>query len=560
MEFNPGQPDPPVEEGMLRVLHVVPGVGPYQTIQEAINEASPGTVILIASALYTQPIVINKPGLVLEARDSNPEVQLTCAYGPIVTVSLSEGETCAIRGIKLIHTAASAKRIEPKGSMESEAYLDVFETNKSSEHWVKNIKVSNSMNCGLWVNGGQVLLENSNVILSSAKNPIPGVVCSSGHLDIRNSRIKGNGEVPSVGVYVLEADLSVYRSKIYRHRGGGMVLYGSPKCNILINESKVFENVNCGIYLLGVDAKQVIQKSKVTQNEGAGIKIGHFNCSVVKGCEVTENEKGIEVQNANPFIFLNIIKSNTEEGVSFTGTEGSRCDGKCMSNDIFENENGIVCSGVSCFAKVEGNGKISNNEKAGVRVVNNAHVSIIKNEIFENQTQGVLLVKGSSAHIERNNIFKNKKANIAFGGCENSDTTIIENSIFQSCAEGIFNLEGGTSWIKRNSIFENADGIVLVDSHPVITMNSVYDNLRSGLTIAGYSQPNVADNEFLRNTAVGINIRDKASGLIVRNYAIGNLVPMAVITKTKMNLKQIKNENYIKGEIQLPLPTLCSLL
>mmetsp|Transcript_9916 Transcript_9916/g.14802 ORF Transcript_9916/g.14802 Transcript_9916/m.14802 type:complete len:92 (-) Transcript_9916:478-753(-) len=91
-------------------------------------------------------------------------------------------------------------------------------------------------------------------------------------------------------------------------------------------------------------------------------------------------------------------------------------------------------------------------------------------------------------------------------------------------------------------------------------MNSVYDNLRSGLTIAGYSQPNVADNEFLRNTAVGINIRDKASGLIVRNYAIGNLVPMAVITKTKMNLKQIKNENYIKGEIQLPLPTLCSLL
>ena len=105
-----------------------------------------------------------------------------------------------------------------------------------------------------------------------------------------------------------------------------------------------------------------------------------------------------------------------------------------------------------------------------------------------------MLVKGSSVHIEKNSIYSNKKANIAFGGCENSDTTIIENSIYKGQSEGIFNLEGGTSWIKRNKIYENSDGIVLIDSHPLISMNSIYDNRRSGLTVAGRSQPNVVDN------------------------------------------------------------------
>jgi hypothetical protein len=35
---------------------------------------------------------------------------------------------------------------------------------------------------------------------------------------------------------------------------------------------------------------------------------------------------------------------------------------------------------------------------------------------------------------------------------------------------------------------------------------------------------------------------------------------MAIITKSKLNLKQIKEENNIKGEVQLPLPRMCALL
>mmetsp|Transcript_35299 Transcript_35299/g.6373 ORF Transcript_35299/g.6373 Transcript_35299/m.6373 type:complete len:92 (+) Transcript_35299:1416-1691(+) len=91
-------------------------------------------------------------------------------------------------------------------------------------------------------------------------------------------------------------------------------------------------------------------------------------------------------------------------------------------------------------------------------------------------------------------------------------------------------------------------------------MNSIYDNKRSGITAAGKSQASILENEVFRNIAVGINIRDMSSGLILRNYTFGNLVQMAIITKTKMNIKQIKKENVIKGELQLPVPAICSLL
>ena len=558
-EKNPGQPDPPFDEGSQKVFHVIPGSSPYQTIQEAVNAATSDSKILVASTLYTNPIYINKPNLTLEAREANSEVQITCSQGPIIHVSLKDGEKCKIKGFKLIHTAVSRKRLETHGAAGGDTYLDMCESSRASEPWVKNLKVSRSTNCALWIDGGDVIFEDCHITLTSAKTPLAAVIITKGRAHIENCEIKGQGETSTVGIYIQESDATILKSKIYKHRSGGIIAYTLPRNHIFISECQIIGNVNCGVYFIGEDARPVIQRSKIAHNED-GIKVGQYNCARIKGCEIKQNEKGINVENADPFIFLNLIRGNREEGVYFHAEGEGRCDGKMMSNDLYENENGVVCCGQKCFPIIEGNGKIAKNKKTGIKVIDSAHAIILRNEIYENQTQGILLVKGSSAHIEKNNIYSNKKANIAFGGNENSDTTILENAIFRGQAEGIFNLEGGTSWIKRNQIYENSDGIVLIDSHAVITMNSIYDNRRSGITVAGKSQPNIVDNEVIRNTAVGINIRDIASGLLLKNYTFGNLVQMAIITKAKMNIKQIKKENFIKGEVQLPLPTICSVM
>ncbi|CAG9314808.1 unnamed protein product [Blepharisma stoltei] len=559
LDLNPGQPDPPFEDELYKVLRVVPWKGPFFTIQEAINAASPGTRIMIASGLYTQNITISIPGLVLEPQEPEGQVQITCPQGPIITVSLKDSESCTIKGIKIIHTSTAGKRQESFSSATDESFYGLSDTQKGSEHWIRSLKISRNMSCGIWVDGGVATLENCRISLASAKSPLTGIVCSNGHLNLDRCLVKGNEEVPTVGVYVSEANLTCKKSKIFNHRGGGLILYGTPFSSIFISECQIANNMNCGIFCSGEESRPTIQRSVISNNDGSGIRVGLFCCAQIKGNEIKNNEKGIEVDNGDPFVFLNIIKSNLGEGCIFKGDKELRCDGKLMSNDIFENDKGIVCEGPTCRTVIVGNGKISNSKKTGIEVRDNAHCVILKNDIFENGTQGILLVKGSSAHIERNSVHNNLKANIAFGGCENSDTTIIENSIFRSKSEGIFNCQGGVSWIKRNHIYENSDGILVVDSHPVITMNSVYDNRRSGIVVAGSSQPDVEDNEVLRNTAVGICVRDLSAGLILRNYAFGNLVQMAIITKTKMNIKQIKRENYIKGEVQLPLPVMCSL-
>lgn len=85
-------------------------------------------------------------------------------------------------------------------------------------------------------------------------------------------------------------------------------------------------------------------------------------------------------------------------------------------------------------------------------------------------------MESAYAHIECNRIMQNYKANLAFGGAASADTVVLRNTIREGRAEGIFIIESGFSWIIRNEIIDNADGIVLFDSTPYISGNSIEHN------------------------------------------------------------------------------------
>lgn len=70
----------------------------------------------------------------------------------------------------------------------------------------------------------------------------------------------------------------------------------------------------------------------------------------------------------------------------------------------------------------------------------------------------------------------NYKANVAFGGDCSSDTVIYNNKIYSSRSEGIFIIESGFSWVKKNDIYDNNDGIIMFDSSPHISENSIHEN------------------------------------------------------------------------------------
>ena len=78
-----------------------------------------------------------------------------------------------------------------------------------------------------------------------------------------------------------------------------------------------------------------------------------------------------------------------------------RCDSTIKLNYIEKNkDHGIVCAGANNFTKIEKNPSISTNRLGGVKALECATITVIKNSIFGNFGQGVLLVEGTSAHIE----------------------------------------------------------------------------------------------------------------------------------------------------------------
>lgn len=260
-------------------------------------------------------------------------------------------------------------------------------------------------------------------------------------------------------------------------------------------------------------------RTKIDQIHGIGIRIHKGNKSKVKGCDISHCvTAGIEVISADPYILMNNIRQNAENGIVTIAKNYLRCDSTIKMNYIEKNkDNGILCAGANNFTRIEKNPSISTNRKAGVKSFECSTISIIKNKIFGNFAQGVLLVEGTSAHIEKNEIYTNFKANIAFGGEGSSDTVIFNNDIFSSRAEGIFVIESGFSWIKNNRIHDNNDGITMFDSSPHIVDNFINENQRSGILAGGCSFPRIEKNSIFGNTTSGIIVRDQAQAIIVNN-------------------------------------------
>ena len=62
-----------------------------------------------------------------------------------------------------------------------------------------------------------------------------------------------------------------------------------------------------------------------------------------------------------------------------------RCDSIIKYNVIEKNkDNGILCAGYENYTRIEKNQMVSNNRRAGIKVVEGATISIVKNKINSN--------------------------------------------------------------------------------------------------------------------------------------------------------------------------------
>lgn len=82
---------------------------------------------------------------------------------------------------------------------------------------------------------------------------------------------------------------------------------------------------------------------------------------------------------------MNSIRLNFENGIVSIAKNFIRCDGVIKYNKIEKNkENGILCAGKENFTRIEKNPSISSNRRAGIKAIEGAHISIVKNKINSN--------------------------------------------------------------------------------------------------------------------------------------------------------------------------------
>ena len=96
-------------------------------------------------------------------------------------------------------------------------------------------------------------------------------------------------------------------------------------------------------------------------------------------------QTGIEVLSGDPTILMNKIQKNYESGIVTIAKDFLRCDGVIKFNEIERNkENGILCAGKENYTRIEKNQLIGNNRRAGIKAVEGAQISIVKNNIQSN--------------------------------------------------------------------------------------------------------------------------------------------------------------------------------
>eukprot|EP00347_Sterkiella_histriomuscorum_P010714 403375204 len=502
--------------------------GEVRSLEEALQLAEEGTIIKLCEGVYTCNVKITKPGIKIEPRDKDKPVYLLGNDGPVIRVDLKEKEHfVVIKKILLAHSGinivAKFNQVQAQSQLSEETMA-----RKANVKYLSEYDIQKDMNTVIMVQ--RVALPNSRV-------------------NIVNCEFMGNDNNLTSGCLFINADTVMSSCRFTNFKAGAIHSVAEVGQQVVIQDCEITKGGNVGIYCQGNDAKQYILRTKIDYIDGIGIRVHRGNRAKIKGCTIVKCQIGIEVLSADPLILMNNIRQNFENGIVTIAKNFVRCDGTIKYNTIEKNkDNGIICAGKENFTRIEKNQSIASNRRSGIKAIEGAQISIVKNKINSNFAQGILLVEGTSAHIEGNEIFTNFKANIAFGGDNSSDTVIYNNQIYSSRSEGIFVIESGYSWIKNNQIYDNNDGIIMFDSSPHLTENNIYENQRAGVIISGSSFPRVEKNSVFGNSTSGIIIRDNSTALVQNNKIFSNYYQVSTRQMKQDKINLIVEDNEIEGQ------------
>lgn len=264
----------------------------------------------------------------------------------------------------------------------------------------------------------------------------------------------------------------------------------SPQAPVIISNNNIYQNNRSGIRTRG-NLPIHIQKNHIYENGQGGVNLNYSARVSITDCTISQNKNsGISADNAiRVQINKNRILQNEQGGIRIRSNQQSLPEGTSTTisnNSIFLNKNGgiytVSNNSIPSRLQVSGN-NIYRNQKSGIRIENNVHMTAFNNQIYKNSTSGV------SAY---------------------STTTyppildVYQNKIFFNYGSGIFIHSGITGQIGLSN-------------------NLVFNNYRGGIACGlwGESGNEKIDVEIFHNTIVANGSDEEGAG--IRNDSFGDV-------------------------------------
>ena len=454
----------------------------YQTINEAIANASDEDTVLVRQGTYSENVVIDK-SLTIKGENSNTTIVGLYDYMPTIFIT---GNNVEVTGLKV------ANMLNPKPVSDSlwrMAAIHLLHANNASIH---ENNVTNSGK-GVWIYGGSgnhiwsnnfsrnnygIVVEastNNTVMGNSASNGWGGIwLESSSGTILKNNTMFSN----TANFGVDGADLRSFYNYVDTSNtvDGKKIYYLLNRRSLLIDPDSY---PNLGSLILVNSVNVAVRNLNVSNNFGAIHIVGVANSTVI-GNAVSNSIGGIWIQFSNNSIFSeNTIELNYSWG----------------DNDNYDLPRGSI------------------------RLESSSNITISKNVIVNNQTWYGLELKNSSRNLVQSNTIASGGGGIYIWD-ESNFNILSENKIAPKnhyYGIGIDLRSASSNVLVRNELNNLYRGLsILVSSNNTFTENTITSTYRA----ADFHKS--SGNLFYRNNFMNVTIIYDAEIMYTRNITSMN--------------------------------------
>jgi len=268
----------------------------YQTIQEAVDAASPGDIVLASAGTYYENVIIDKTlsligegaNTIIDGNGTGTVVSLIADNVYVSWFTIQNGEDYGI----LLRSDGNTIL----GNAITKNIFDGIQVSQSNHNKIIQNKISDNGDGPLglrWGVGIGLSNSNSNIISNNliSNNVFGGISLGSSYDNIVNYNSITN-ESTGISLDNCYNAGNIISGNVITSNGDGIALYSSTKNTIKHNQ--IFKNV-IGIGI-GYSSTNVIKENNITENDIHGIAISQKSTNItVVGNTLSKNQNGIKI-------------------------------------------------------------------------------------------------------------------------------------------------------------------------------------------------------------------------------------------------------------------------